>query len=156
MRTARTSDLRTAAVPPIMYGTAWKEDRTQALALEAIATGFRAFDTANQRKHYVEEGVGAAVRAAIASGIVKREDLFLQTKFTYQRGQDHRLPYNPDCDLTTQVRQSIASSLEHLGVTRIDSYILHGPSQLSGLSQADWETWRAMEDAADEGLVGLL
>ena len=46
MRTARTSDLRGAAVPPIMYGTAWKEDRTQALALEAIATGFRAFDTA--------------------------------------------------------------------------------------------------------------
>jgi diketogulonate reductase-like aldo/keto reductase len=78
-----------------MYGTAWKEDRTQALTLEAIATGFRAFDTANQRKHYVEEGVGAAVTAAIASGIVEREDLFLQTKFTYQRGQDHRLPYNP-------------------------------------------------------------
>jgi diketogulonate reductase-like aldo/keto reductase len=142
--------------PLIMYGTAWKEDRTQALALEAIAAGFRAFDTANQRKHYFEEGVGAAVRVAIASGVVKREELFLQTKFTYQRGQDHRLPYNPDCDLTTQVRQSIASSLEHLGVTRIDSYILHGPSQLSGLSQADWETWRAMEDAADEGLVGLL
>ncbi len=139
-----------------MYGTAWKENRTQALALEAIATGFRAFDTANQRKHYFEEGVGAAVTAAIASGIVKRDDLFLQTKFTYQRGQDHRLPYNPDSDFTTQVRQSIASSLEHLGVTRIDSYVLHGPSQLSGLSQADWETWRAMEDAADEGLVGLL
>ena len=143
-------------MPRIMYGTAWKEDRTQALTLEAIATGFRAFDTANQRKHYVEEGVGAAVTAAIASGIVKREDLFLQTKFTYQRGQDHRLPYNPACNLTTQVRQSIASSLEHLGVTRIDSYILHGPSQLSGLSEADWETWRAMEDAADEGWVGLL
>src|SRR5215467_6272066 len=156
MRDARTSHVRSVAVPRIMYGTAWKEDRTQALALEAIATGFRALDTANQRKHYVEEGVGAAVTAAIASGIVKREDLFLQTKFTYQRGQDHRLPYNPDCSLTTQVRQSIESSLEHLGVTRIDSYILHGPSQLSGLSEADWETWRAMEDAADEGLVGLL
>ena len=156
MRTARTSEFRSVALPLIMYGTAWKEDRTQALALEAIATGFRALDTANQRKHYFEEGVGAAVRAAIASGIVKREDLFLQTKFTYQRGQDHRLPYNPDCDLTTQVRQSIASSLEHLGVTRIDSYILHSPLQLSGFSQADWETWRAMEDAADEGLVGLL
>ena len=86
MRTARTTDFRSVAVPPIMYGTAWKEDRTQALTLEAIATGFRAFDTANQRKHYVEEGVGAAVTAAIASGIVKREEFFLQTKFTYQRG----------------------------------------------------------------------
>jgi len=139
-----------------MYGTAWKEDRTQALVLEAIATGFRAFDTANQRKHYVEEEVGAAVRAAIASGTVTREDLFLQTKFTYQHGQDYRLPYDPDCDLTTQVRQSIASSLEHLGVTRIDSYILHGPSRSRGLGQADWQTWRAMEDAVDGGLVGLL
>src|SRR5215510_12479087 len=156
MRTARTTDSRSVAVPRIMYGTAWKEDRTQALTLEATATGFRAFDTANQRKHYVEAGVGAAVTAAISSGIVKREDLFLQMKFTYQRGQDHRLPYSPDCNLTTQVRQSIASSLEHLGVARIDSYILHGPSRSSGLGQADWETWRAMEDAVDEGLVGLL
>ena len=127
-------------MPLIIYGTAWKEDRTQALTLEAIATGFRASDTANQRKHYVEEEVGAAVRTAIASGTVTREDLFLQTKFTYQRGQDHRLPYDPDCDLTTQVRQSIASSLEHLGVNLLDSYILHGPSRSRGLGQADWET----------------
>ena len=66
MRGARISHVR--ALPLIMYGTAWKEDRTQALVLEAIATGFRAFDTANQRKHYVEEEVGAAVRTAIASG----------------------------------------------------------------------------------------
>jgi len=64
MLTTRTTDFRGVAVPPIMYGTAWKEDHTQALTLEAIATGFRAFDTANQRKHYVEEGVGAAVRLA--------------------------------------------------------------------------------------------
>ena len=156
MQAAKTSHVQNVAVPLIMYGTAWKEDRTQALVLEAIATGFRAFDTANERKHYVEEEVGAAVRTAIASSRVTQENLFLQTKFTYQHGQDYRLPYDPDCDLTTQVRQSIASSLEHLGVTRIDSYVLHGPSRSSGLGQADWETWRAMEDAVDEGLVGLL
>src|ERR1700720_791178 len=74
MRGARTSHVRSVAVPLIMYGTAWKEDRTQALVLEAIATGFRAFDTANQRKHYVEEEVSAAVRTAIASGTVTQED----------------------------------------------------------------------------------
>ena len=153
---ASTSDFRGVALPRIMYGTAWKEDRTKPLVLEAIAAGFRAFDTANQRKHYVEKDVGAAVRTAIATGIVARKDLFLQTKFTYQRGQDHRLPYDPNCDLTTQVRQSVASSLEHLGVTRIDSYLLHGPSRTGGLGQADWETWYAIENAVDEGLVGLL
>ena len=70
MQAAKTSHVRGVAVPLIMYGTAWKEDRTQALVLEAIVTGFRAFDTANQRKHYVEGEVGAAVRASIASGTV--------------------------------------------------------------------------------------
>jgi diketogulonate reductase-like aldo/keto reductase len=78
MQDARTSDLRGLALPRIMYGTAWKEDRTKPLVLEAIAAGFRAFDTANQRKHYVEEDVGAAVRTAIAAGTVTREDLFLK------------------------------------------------------------------------------
>ena len=156
MQIAETRRVRGVAVPSIMYGTAWKEERTQALTSEAIACGFRAIDTANQRKHYVEAGVGAAVGAAVASGSVTREQLFLQTKFTWQRGQDHRLPYDPDADLATQVQQSIDSSLKHLGVTRIDSYILHSPSRGYGLAEADWETWRAMEEAVRTGRVGLL
>ena len=156
MPIGETRRVRGVAVPSIMYGTAWKEERTQALTSEAIACGFRAIDTANQRKHYVEAGVGAAISAAVASGSVTREQLFLQTKFTWQRGQDHRLPYDPNADLATQVRQSIDSSLEHLGVTRIDSYILHSPSRASGLGEADWETWRAMEEAVRAGRVGLL
>ena len=142
--------------PSIIYGTAWKQDRTRALTSQAIEYGFRAFDTANQRKHYVEEAVGAAIQDALASGIVTREELFIQTKFTYPGGQDHRIPYDPDSDFRTQVRQSLSSSLQHLGVTRIDSYILHGPSRLSGLGLADWETWRSMENAVDENVVGLL
>jgi len=156
MQIGETRRVRGVAVPSIMYGTAWKEERTQALTFAAIACGFRAIDTANQRKHYVEAGVGAAVGAAVASGSVTREQLFLQTKFTWQRGQDHRLPYDPNADLATQVRQSIDSSLKHLGVTSIDSYILHSPSRGYGLGEADWETWRAMEEAVRTGQVGLL
>src|SRR5215472_14610924 len=98
MQTGDARRVRGVAVPSIMYGTAWKEERTQALTSEAIACGFRAIDTANQRKHYVEAGVGAAIRAAVASGRVTRDELFLQTKFTDRRGQDHRLPYDPDAD----------------------------------------------------------
>jgi diketogulonate reductase-like aldo/keto reductase len=152
----KTRRVRGVVVPSIMYGTAWKEERTQALTSAAIACGFRAIDTANQRKHYVEAGVGAAVEAAVASGSVTREQLFLQTKFTWQRGQDHRLPYDANADLPTQVRQSVDSSLTHLGVTRIDSYILHSPSRGYGLGEADWETWHAMEEAVRNGRVGLL
>lgn len=155
-KTGQTRRVRGVTVPPIMYGTAWKEERTEALTFEAIACGFRAIDTANQRKHYVEAGVGAAIGAAVASGNVTRESLFLQTKFTCRRGQDHRLPYDRNADLATQVHQSIDSSLKHLGVSRIDSYILHSPSRAYGIGEADWQTWRAMESAAYTGRVGLL
>ena len=152
----RNRDSGPLMLPSIMYGTAWKEDRTRALTLQAIGTGFRAFDTANQRKHYVEEAVGAAIQDALSSGVVAREDLFIQTKFTYPGGQDHRIPYDLNSDIRTQLRQSLLSSLRHLGVTRIDSYLLHGPSRRSGLGPVDWETWRAMENAVDENVVGSL
>src|SRR2546423_11744702 len=90
-------------LPDFLYGTAWKEDRTAALTELAIRTGFRAIDAANQRRHYFEEGVGQGLATCYRAGIVKRSDLFLQTKFTYQRGQDHRLPYDPNAALSLQV-----------------------------------------------------
>jgi diketogulonate reductase-like aldo/keto reductase len=134
-----------------MYGTAWKEDETERLVGLAVEAGFRAIDTANQRKHYFEVGVGAAVASAIESKLVTREDLFLQTKFTYRDGQDHRLPYDPAADPATQVRQSFASSLEHLQLETIDSYVLHGPSRRRGLSAVDREVWIAMEELFTAG-----
>jgi diketogulonate reductase-like aldo/keto reductase len=143
-------------VPRFLYGTAWKEDRTQPLTELALRQGFRGIDTANQRRHYDEAAVGRAVAASSASGRVRRDDLFLQTKFTFRRGQDHRLPYDPDAPIRDQVEQSFASSLEHLGTDRIDSYVLHGPTLRAGLAPADWEAWRAMEAVHDSGRVRLL
>ena len=138
-------------LPPIMYGTAWKEDSTSDLTFLAIQSGFRAIDTANQRKHYYEEGVGKGLLKSYDEGLVKREDLFLQTKYTFQRGQDHRLPYDPKADFATQVQQSFTSSLNHLHTAYLDSYILHGPSNSSGLNDADWQVWRAMENLQKSG-----
>ena len=138
-------------MPPFIYGTAWKEEATQRLTELAIRTGFRGIDTANQRRHYDEAAVGAAVATAIDRGWVTRKDLFLQTKFTFQRGQDHRLPYDPNAPIATQVEQSFASSLRHLGVDHVDSYLLHGPTHTVGLSHEDWAAWRAMEAIFDGG-----
>ena len=121
-----------------------------------LEAGFRGIDTANQRRHYFEAGVGAAVTKAIAGGLVRREELFLQTKFTYPGGQDHRLAYDANTDPGTQVRQSLASSLEHLGVHSIDSYVLHGPSQRHGLGTIDREVWRAMEELQAAGKTRFL
>jgi len=147
---------QTPFVPHFLYGTAWKEDRTAALAELALRAGFRGIDTANQRRHYFEEGVGQGLAAAYRAGVVTRTDLFLQTKFTYQRGQDHRLPYDPAARLSVQVAQSMASSLEHLGTDYVDSYVLHGPSSGYDWTESDAEVWEAMRQERDAGRTRFL
>jgi diketogulonate reductase-like aldo/keto reductase len=138
--------IRGVDVPDFMYGTAWKESRTQALVELALREGFRAIDTANQRKHYYEEAVGAGLRA------VPLDQLFIQTKFTHRAGQDERLPYEEDAAIATQVVQSYESSVAHLG--KIDSYVLHGPSLRDRLAPEDVQAWRAIE-ALPVALVGI-
>jgi diketogulonate reductase-like aldo/keto reductase len=155
-RVSRYVNVAGGRMPRFIYGTAWKEDETERLTRLALDAGFRGIDTANQRRHYHEAGVGAAVARAIADGVVRRDDLFLQTKFTYAAGQDHRLPYDPAADLPAQVRQSFASSLEHLRVETLDSYLLHGPSQRFGLGSGDLAVWRAMEDLRAAGQTRVI
>jgi diketogulonate reductase-like aldo/keto reductase len=152
----QTISIEGVLVPRFLYGTAWKKDDTQRLTELALQQGFRGVDTANQRRHYDEASVGQAVAASVASGLVAREDLFLQTKFTHRRGQDHRLPYDPGAPIPTQVEQTFASSLKHLGTGVIDSYLLHGPTRPDGLAEADWDAWDAMEAIHDSGRARLL
>jgi diketogulonate reductase-like aldo/keto reductase len=135
-------------LPAFLYGTAWKEETTAECVSNALAAGFRGIDTANQRKHYFEAAVGDAVRQ---SGI-RRDELFLQTKYTFERGQDNRLPYDPKAPIAEQVRQSFASSIEHLHTDYLDSYVLHGPMvHGSKLSGADWEAWGAISELKTSG-----
>src|SRR5271167_3306314 len=150
------SNKQPLAIPDFLYGTAWKEDRTPALTELAVRMGFRGIDTANQRRHYFEAGVGQGLASAYRAGIVTRADLFLQTKFTYQRGQDHRLPYDPKASLSTQVAQSMASSLEHLGTDHVDSFVLHGPASGYEWTDDDSEVWQAMLKERDAGRTRLL
>ena len=143
------------SVPNLMYGTAWKKASTKELVQLAVASGFRAIDTANQLIHYEEALVGEALQALEQQG-VRRESLSLQTKFTSVDGQDQRTPYDPVADLTTQVRQSFESSLTHLGTTYLDSYVLHAPFQRRGLGAADWEVWAAMEELYESGKTKMI
>jgi diketogulonate reductase-like aldo/keto reductase len=154
-RVERTADVCGISVPRFFYGTAWKEDATEALAYAAIGAGFRAIDTANQRKHYFENGVGRAIGRRLREGL-PRDALFVQSKFTYRDGQDHRLPYDAGAPIPEQVRQSLESSLTHLGVDRLDSLVLHGPSRRDGLGPEDREAWHAMEHLAGEGRIRLI
>ncbi|CAI4033081.1 putative 2,5-diketo-D-gluconic acid reductase [Nitrospira tepida] len=143
------------SIPSFMYGTAWKKQATTRLVLEAVTAGFTAIDTANQLIHYEEALVGEALQALARQGI-SRDRLFLQTKFTPANGQDHRTPYDPTADLTTQVQQSFDSSLAHLQTDYLDSYVLHGPYQRRGLGAADWEVWQAIEGLYETGKVKMI
>ena len=142
-------------VPSFMYGTAWKKEATKQLVQLAVESGFTAIDTANQLIHYQEALVGEALQALEKKGI-KRDSLFLQTKFTSADGQDHRTPYDAAADLTTQVRQSFDSSLIHLCTEYVDSYVLHGPHSRRGLGDADWEVWAAMEGLYQSGRTKMI
>ncbi len=136
------------SVPGIIYGTAWKKDRTAELVAQALALGFRGIDTACQPKHYDEPGVGEGVASVIASG-VSRDALYLQTKFTSLDGQDpDRVPYSRGACLGDQVAESFAVSLKNLRTGYLDTFILHSPFRTI---EETLEVWRAMEKIASAG-----
>jgi diketogulonate reductase-like aldo/keto reductase len=143
------------ALPSFIYGTAWKKEATARLVQSAVESGFRGIDTANQPVHYNEPAAGEALKALAGKGI-ERETLFLQTKFTPVGGHDHRVPYDASADLMTQVNQSFARSLQHLGTETVDSYLLHGPYSRGGLGAEDREVWGALEGIHRSGRARLI
>jgi diketogulonate reductase-like aldo/keto reductase len=139
--------------PRILYGTAWKKQRTEELVSQAIACGFRGIDTACQPKHYYEAGVGAAVAASMRSG-VERSQLYLQTKFTSLGGQDPKqVPYDRDAPLAEQVAQSIEVSLRNLQTHYLDCLVLHSP--MRNMRDTE-EVWQAMQASFASGTVRQL
>jgi diketogulonate reductase-like aldo/keto reductase len=132
----------------MLYGTAWKKERTASLVTQALQAGFRAIDTAAQPKHYQEHLVGNGVRSFLSSEGFTRQDLYLQTKFTSIDGQlPNNLPYDPATSITEQVKASVASSLHNLRhsdnaeESYIDCLVLHSP--LPTIKQT-MEAWDAM------------
>ena len=141
---------RVAKLPSLLYGTAWKKDHTKDLVKQALLSGFRGIDTAAQPKHYQEHLVGAGIREVLQNGQVKREDLYIQTKYTSINGQDPKagIPYDPQENIAAQVHASIASSLRNLGHDEsgnkpyLDCLVLHSPLPTTALTL---EAWKAME-----------
>ena len=145
-------------MPAIGFGT-WRCDATKLhdAVLHALRVGFRHLDCASLYKN--EHIVGAALRAAIAEGIVTRPEVFLTGKRPMA------------CMDATDVEGNVRKTLHDLGVDHLDLLLTHWPYAVDpsntaspptfaarrGYSPAAYlTTWRAMEACVDAGLVRSL
>ena len=144
------------SIPAMIYGTAWKKERTADLVETAVRAGFRAIDTACQPKHYNEPGVGEALERLYKDGVVKRSELFIQTKFTSLRGQDkNSVPYDKHAALDEQVRQSVRVSLRNLNTPYLDSLILHSPMSSIADTMIVWREFESFVDSKQVLKIGV-
>jgi diketogulonate reductase-like aldo/keto reductase len=140
--------------PYLLYGTAWKKDKTAHHVTNAIRSGFRFIDTACQPKHYNEAGVGTGIMNAMKELDLSRQDIYIQTKFTSVDGQDpNNVPYDVDASLEEQVEQSLQESLLNLKTTYLDSLIMHSPMRKK---EDTLRVWRVFESFVDKGQVRKL
>jgi len=150
--------LTTAAgvkMPRLIYGTAWKKERTADLVVKAIQAGFKGIDTACQPKHYDEPLVGAALQRLKDHGI-ERETLFLQTKFTPLSGQDPKqLPYDKNSPMESQVVQSFETSKKNLQTHYVDSLILHSPVAPHALMMKVWDAMETIQKTGGARQLGI-
>ncbi|KAE9372170.1 Aldo/keto reductase [Stipitochalara longipes BDJ] len=136
-------------IPRIIYGTAWKKEQSSTLVQKALKAGFRGVDTAAQPRHYNEALVGDGISKAVSSEGIKREDLYIQTKFTSISGQDPKnMPYGASQPLEQQIHTSIASSLKNLtfqgsGEPYIDCLVLHSPLRTIEETLQAWKVFES-------------
>lgn len=141
-------------MPAVGFGTLFRDlaVTTQAVK-EALHAGFRHFDCAERYRN--EEQVGIALQEVMASGSIRREDLFITTKLW---NTNHR----PE-----RVQPAFEASCRRLQVDYIDCYLIHTPFAFQPGENQDprdeqgnviydsgvtlIETWRALERLVDEG-----
>ena len=120
-------------MPILGYGVYQVEPKeAQRCVEDAVSVGYRSIDTAQAYQN--EEGVGAAIKTAIAGG-VKREELFITTKlWISDAGEEKAL-------------KAFDASIKKLGLDYLDLYLIHQPyGDIYG-------SWRAMKRLKDEGRV---
>lgn len=124
-------------LPQVGFGTYLiPPEQTAAAVSAALSAGYRHIDTAEMYRN--EGGVGAAIRD---SG-VSRDDIFVTTKLW---------PGNPAWGMPAKTFDdtlaSLDTSLEHLGLSAVDLYLIHAP--LNAAERLD--QWRALVELQRQG-----
>lgn len=108
----------------------------------ALGAGYRGFDCAQM--YHNEREAGQAIRDFLASSDnvegLTRGDIFYTTKLASN---------NTSYDA---VRRSIKQSVDASGLGYVDLFLLHSPH---GGKEARFTSWRALEDAVNDGEVGM-
>ncbi|KAB8222223.1 NADP-dependent oxidoreductase domain-containing protein [Aspergillus novoparasiticus] len=101
-----------AEIPALGLGT-WQSQagEVEKAVSHAISVGYRHIDGAFCYQN--EEEVGKGIADALASGKVKREDLFVTTKLW--------------CTYHSRVEEALEQSLKNLGLEYVDLYLMHWP-----------------------------
>ena len=126
------------SIPAVGFGTYKTGDGDGDILSNAIAQGYRHFDTAS---FY---GTEAALGRAVAESDIPRENFFLTSKlWKTEMGYDAAL-------------RAFDATLERLGTDYLDLYLIHWPRpdlELEDWAKLDQETWRALERLYESGLV---
>lgn len=125
-------------IPCIGFGT-YKAalDNDVTVIKTAIEAGYRYFDTASF--YFTEESLGQAIKE---SGIPREEFFIVSKAWKTEMGYEN-------------TKQALENTLNRLQMDYIDIYLIHWPRSSA---EADWkkecvDTWRAMEEAYEEGKV---
>ncbi|TKY86369.1 hypothetical protein EX895_004518 [Sporisorium graminicola] len=125
-------------VPRLGLGVYEMSDHEASRAVTwALEAGYRHFDCAEW--YYNEQSVGSAIARFLASPNcrIQRSDIFYCTKLQSNNGYD-------------AAKRSIAQSLKKCGLGYIDLYLIHSPY---GGKKKRLESWRAIEEAKDQGII---
>lgn len=133
-------------MPVITLGTYQITGRPQILETldAAFKAGYRSIDTAAVYRN--EQEIGYALRQLLPKHGLKREDIFITTKLAPSDHGDE-----------LRVTQAVTTSLQYLGISYIDLYLIHWPGA-AGYSPSDpcnytfrTNTWKHLIKLYNEG-----
>ena len=136
----KTTKLNNGLIIPSI-GSGSNENTTEEIIYQSIKTGTRLIDTASAYKNETE--VGKGIKKALEEKIVKREDLFIITKFAFEEKEDPETALN--------------NSLKRLQLDYVDLFLDHWPccKNYNYLNKYKLipikETWTKMEKLVTEG-----
>lgn len=135
-------------IPYLGFGTYLIPDAEAASAVrEAIRVGYRHIDTAEA--YHNERGVGGAIRGALESGAVTRQELFVTTKLWPGNAAWGQTPKTTESTIA-----SLHESLERLGLDYVDLYLIHAPFERAQ-RLAQWRGLVALKEQKKARAIGV-